>query len=81
MGCFLDLHPPARATEAIAITLQKTAPAHILTTLILASGFAVCGLIPFLPVSRMGSLSLIAVLIALGGDLLVIPALLGRSRR
>lgn len=76
MGFFLHMNPRSDPAEAIRRTLRTTAPAQILTTIILASGFGVCAFIPFLPFSRMGALSTAAILIALAGDLFLIPALL-----
>jgi predicted RND superfamily exporter protein len=79
LGYFLKLAPKLGRTEAIAATLERTAPAHILTSVILASGFAACTLSVLVPVSRMGALSAVAIALALIGDLLLIPALLHAS--
>jgi uncharacterized protein len=67
-------------SKAIVTTLEKTAPAHILTSLILSAGFAVCTLSDLLPVSRMGTISAIAIAIALAADLIMIPSLLSKNR-
>lgn len=74
----LRLHPPPVAIEK---TIERTAPAHILTTIILAAGFTACYFSDFLPVSRMGAFSAAAILLALIGDLILIPALLGNPPR
>lgn len=76
---FLRLEPRRGAAVAIADTLERTAPAHVLTTVILAAGFAACFFSDFLPVSRMGAMGALAILFALAGDLLLIPALLSRT--
>jgi predicted RND superfamily exporter protein len=76
LGHFLRLVPRCGSAKAIEATLKRTAPAHILTTIILAAGFVTCALSDFLPVSRMGALSAVAITLALVGDLLLIPALL-----
>jgi predicted RND superfamily exporter protein len=69
---------PARAIEA---TLRRNAPAHILTTVILSVGFFACSFSDLLPLSRMGALSAVAILFALLGDLVLVPALFcGRGR-
>jgi predicted RND superfamily exporter protein len=66
------------ASAAIEATLERTAPAHILTSIILAAGFAACSFSDLLPVSRLGTIATAAILLALVGDLLLIPALLSR---
>ena len=76
---FLRLEPRCGPAQAIAATLERNAPAHILTTLILAAGFIACALSGFLPVARMGALSTVAITLALIGDLILIPALLAKS--
>jgi len=62
--------------DAVAATLTVTAPAQILSSVILAAGFAVCGLADFLPIARFGAFVAVAVLIALLADLLLMPPLL-----
>ncbi len=76
LGHFLRLVPRYGSAKSIEATLKRTAPAHILTTIILAAGFVACSFSDFLPVSRMGALSAVAIALALVGDLLLIPALL-----
>jgi predicted RND superfamily exporter protein len=76
LGYFLRLAPRWGPEQAVKNTLERTAPAHILTTVILAGGFIACALSDFLPISRMGMFATIAILLALAGDLLLIPALL-----
>jgi predicted RND superfamily exporter protein len=78
LGYFLRLVPHTDPASAIETTLQRTAPAHILTSLILAAGFATCALSDFLPIARMGTISTAAIALALLGDLLLIPALLAK---
>ena len=46
--------------------------------LVLASGFALCGLSSFVPVSRFGLLVSLAMLAALVADLLLVPVLLAK---
>lgn len=64
--------------EAIESTLRQTAPAHILTSLILVAGFAVCSFSQFVPVARMGMVSAVAITLALIGDLIIIPAIIAK---
>jgi predicted RND superfamily exporter protein len=80
MGYFLALSANNDPQSAIIQTLERTAPAHILTSIILSSGFFACYFSDLLPVSRMGILSAIAILLALAGDLILIPAIFGRPR-
>lgn len=79
LGHYLRLAPRQGSEMAIQATLERTAPAHILTSVILAVGFAVCSLSDLLPVARFGALSAVAIILALVGDLLIIPALLART--
>lgn len=62
--------------EAAVSALRRTAPAHLLTTLLLAVGFGLCALSPFLPVARFGAFTTIGLLAALAADLLLVPALI-----
>ena len=80
MGYFLTLSRDNDPQSAIVQTLERTAPAHILTSIILSSGFFACYFSDLLPVSRMGILSAFAILLALAGDLIIIPAIFGRLR-
>lgn len=80
LGQYLHLVRDRSQGEAIEITLERTAPAHILTTVILATGFAVCAAGDLLPIVRMGSLSAVAIGLALLGDLILIPAMLASKR-
>lgn len=80
MGYFLTLSAHSDPQSAIVQTLERTAPAHILTSIILASGFFACYFSDLLPVSRMGIISAIAILLALVGDLILIPAIFGQPR-
>ena len=79
LGHYLRLAPRQGSEMAIQATLERTAPAHILTSVILAVGFAVCSLSDLLPVARFGALSAVAIMLALVGDLLIIPALLAKA--
>lgn len=81
LGYYLKEVSLRSSAEAIVTTLERTAPAHILTSVILTSGFAVVSLSELLPVSRLGVLSAVAIILALVGDLVLIPALLGSPRR
>jgi hypothetical protein len=63
---------PAAAVASVA----RSAPALILTTALLAGGFAVCGLSSLLPVARFGALTALALVAALAADLVLRPALL-----
>jgi uncharacterized protein len=69
---------PARAVEA---TLGRNTPAYVLTTVMLSVGFFACSFSSLLPLSRMGALSAVAILFALLGDMVLVPALFcGRER-
>ncbi len=63
--------------QAAAAAVEKTAPAHILSSLILVLGFGLCGLSTFAPIARFGFLTALAITAALLADLLLVPALLG----
>lgn len=65
--------------EAIAGRLEQTAPAYLLTGLILMGGFGVCALSDFAPTARFGLLSVAAIAVALAADLLLVPVLFGES--
>jgi predicted RND superfamily exporter protein len=77
LGHFRELAPKLGRLEAVAGTLERTAPAYVLTGAILAVGFGVCALSDFAPTERFGTLSALAILFAVAGDLFLIPALLG----
>jgi predicted RND superfamily exporter protein len=62
-------------------TLEHTAPAHLLTTAVLSAGFGVCAFSGFVPISRFGALTVLALGLALAADLWLVPALLGRPRQ
>jgi predicted RND superfamily exporter protein len=66
---------------AVADRMEKTAPAYLLTGVILACGFGVCALSDFAPTSRFGVLSGIAIVIAVVADFTLVPALFGKSER
>jgi len=66
---------------AVADRMEKTAPAYLLTGVILALGFGVCALSGFAPTARFGLLSAIAILIAVVADFTLVPALFGRRQQ
>jgi len=76
LGHFRKLAPRHGAREGVARTLEITAPAYLLTGIILAAGFGVCALSDFAPVARFGALSATAIVLAVLGDLFLLPALL-----
>ena len=76
LGHFRRLAPKLGAATAVEKTLFATAPAYVLTSLILMSGFGVCALSSFAPIARFGAMSSLAVGLALIGDLFLLPALL-----
>lgn len=76
LGTFRRLAGRLSPPRAAVTTLQQTAPAHVLSTLILAAGFGVCGLSSFVPIGRFGTLTAVALLVALAADLVLVPALL-----
>ena len=63
---------------AVADRMEKTAPAYLLTGVILACGFGVCALSDFAPTARFGLLSAVAIVIAVVADFTLVPALFGR---
>ncbi|MGD2116706.1 MAG: MMPL family transporter, partial [Acidobacteriota bacterium] len=79
LGHFRELAPRLGRLEAVAGTLERTAPAYVLTGAILAIGFGVCALSDFAPTARFGGLSALAILLAVLGDLFLLPALLGST--
>lgn len=76
LGHFRRLAPKVGSGAAVEKTLFATAPAYVLTALILVAGFGVCGFSDFAPIARFGGLSAFAIGLALIGDLLLLPALL-----
>ncbi|RMG16852.1 MAG: hypothetical protein D6731_05230 [Planctomycetota bacterium] len=60
----------------LASTLALSGPGLVLSSLLLAGGFAVLLASEFLPLRVMGSLLALSALLALVGDLLLLPALL-----
>jgi len=79
LGHFRELAPLVGRHEAVAGTLERTAPAYVLTGAILAAGFGVCALSGFAPTARFGGLSALAIAMAVVGDLVLLPALLGAT--
>ena len=76
LGHFRTLAPVHGAREGVVRTLEITAPAYLLTGLVLAAGFGVCALSSFAPTARFGLLATFAIVIAVLGDLFLLPALL-----
>lgn len=60
--------------------MEKTAPAYLLTGIILSCGFGVCALSNFAPTARFGVLSGVAIVIAVIADFTLVPALFGQDR-
>jgi predicted RND superfamily exporter protein len=79
LGHFRELAPKHGRFEAVAETLELTAPSYVLTGLILGTGFGVCALSDFGPTARFGLLSALAITLAVLGDLFLLPALLGST--
>lgn len=79
LGHFRELAPERGRFEAVAGTLERTAPSYVLTGLILSAGFGVCALSDFAPTARFGALSAFAIALAVLGDLVLLPALLGST--
>lgn len=76
LGHFRRLAPRYGARRAVVETLGATAPAYLLTGLILLAGFGVCTLSDFAPIARFGGLSAVGIVLAVLGDLFLLPALL-----
>jgi hypothetical protein len=79
LGHFRELAPRLGRLEAVAGTLEQTAPSYVVTGLILGAGFGVCALSDFAPTARFGALSAAAIALAVVGDLFLLPALLGST--
>jgi len=62
--------------EAIGVAMHHTGRAIVLTSVILASGFAVLGLGSFIPNIAFGLVSAVVILMAVVADLVVLPAVL-----
>lgn len=77
LGHFRRLAPRHGARRAVVETLGVTAPAYLLTGVILLAGFGVCALSDFAPIARFGGLSAVGIALAVLGDLVLLPALLG----
>jgi hypothetical protein len=81
LGHFRELAPRVGRREAVAGTLERTAPAFVLTGAILAAGFGVCALSDFSPTARFGAFSALAIALAVAADLVLLPVLLGATPR
>lgn len=79
LGYYLRLIKSKSPGTAINATINRSAPALILTSLILAAGFGACALSQLLPVARMGAISAVAILLALFADLFIIPVLFKKN--
>lgn len=60
---------------AIALTLESTAPAYLLSGSILVCGFGVLMFSSFLPTARFGGLCAVSVIVAVLAELLLVPSL------
>ncbi len=81
LGHFRRLAAAQGAREAVVRSLEITAPACLLTGVILAAGFGVCAFSDFAPVARFGALSAFAIVVAVLGNLFLLPALLCMTPR
>ncbi len=81
LGHFRELAPKVGRFEAVASTLHHTAGAYLLTGVMLIAGFGVCALSSFAPTARFGLLSAAGILLAVIGDLFLVPALLGAPEK
>ena len=81
LGHFRHLGPELGAPEGVVRTLEITAPAYLVTGVVLATGFGICALSSFAPTARFGLLAAIAIVLAVLGDLFLLPALLGLTPR
>lgn len=79
LGHFRRDAPSLGAHRAVARALEQTAPSYLLTGTVLAVGFGVCALSQFAPTARFGMLSALGIALAVVGDLVVVPALLGST--
>jgi predicted RND superfamily exporter protein len=77
---YLSTARMGKGAVRIEDVLEKLAAAHVLTAIILTSGFAACSISELLPVARLGAMSALAIFFALVGDLLMVPALLSLDR-
>ncbi|MBZ0112774.1 MAG: MMPL family transporter [Thermoanaerobaculia bacterium] len=68
--------PEATAGTAVEAVMERGAPAYVLTSVLLAAGFGVCGLSDFGPTARFGSLAALAMGFVLIGAIVLLPALL-----
>ncbi len=66
---------------AVVATLERTAGAHLLSSLMLVAGFGLCTLAEFRPLADAGALVTIGVTGALVADLVLLPALLSGDGR
>jgi hypothetical protein len=78
---YRDPEPSGGGPSAVLPTLERNAAAYSITGLVLGLGFAVCALSSFVPIFRFGSLSAVAIAIAVGADFVLVPALLGGKSR
>jgi len=76
LGYFRRLEPVVGARRAISDTMKVTTGGHVLTALVLGTGFLWVGTAELRPIAQFGLLLAAGVGLALIGDLLLIPALL-----
>ena len=81
LGHFRHWAPRYGAREGVVRTVGVTAPAYLLTGVILAAGFSVCALSDFAPLARFGLLAAAGIVLAVLGDLFLLPALLSLTPR
>jgi len=67
------------ATRGAIAAVGENAGAHTLSSALLVLGFGVVGFARLVPVARFGTFSAVAILLVLGADLLLVPALLAGS--
>jgi predicted RND superfamily exporter protein len=73
---YKTLYPNHTQSQAIEHTFQQTGEALSLTTLVLVISFGCFAFANFLPNMHFGILTAIGLIVALGTDLLFLPALL-----
>lgn len=69
---------PAAAWAVNAVTAN--APAYLITGLVLAAGFGICGWSSFVPIARFGIVSASAIALAVLADFTLVPALFASPR-
>ena len=77
---YQDARKQGSAEQAIRYAFSTVGVAMVMTTLILAIGFAILIASPFSPTWGMGALLSLTIVLALVLDLLLLPVLLHRPR-